>query len=130
MQVFKEASRLNLKFKTTKGELNVIDLWQLSPNTLADYEYDLKNKLSLVNTKVVHRNQNSKKTDEQKLDELRLAIVSDILNTLEQESNEAKTKAEVNAKKQELLELLQEKKKENLKNLSEEEILERINSLQ
>ena len=130
MQVFKEASRLNLKFKTTKGELNVIDLWQLSPNTLADYEYDLKNKLSLVNTKVVHRNQNSKKTEEQKLDELRLAIVSDILNTLEQESNEAKTKAEVNAKKQELLELLQEKKKENLKNLSEEEILERINSLQ
>lgn len=116
-QNFKKASRLKLRFQTSKGVLSVEQLWDLSLNELdglaVHLEESCKNKTkSFLN----------KKTEQDELSQLRFDIVMDVL-TVKVEEREALQKANENKlHDQKILQLIQAKKEEQLSNLTVEEL--------
>lgn len=116
-QNFKKASRLKLRFQTSKGVLSVEQLWDLSLNELdglaVHLEESCKNKTkSFLN----------KKTEQDELSQLRFDIVMDVL-TIKVEEREALQKANENKlHDQKILQLIQAKKEEQLSNLTVEEL--------
>jgi hypothetical protein len=109
--MYKEASKQNLRFTTTKGNLTVEQLWSLSTdelNNLAvtlDEQYNESGKKSFLVTKSV----------KDKTAKLRFDIALDILNTKLEEAEAIKHAKEVKEHNKKIISLIQEKKDESLK---------------
>lgn len=120
--MYKKASRLNLRFATSKGSLSVEQLWSLSVNELDEMavaleeQYKGSGKKSFINGK-------SPKDDETKL---RFDIVFDILNTKLTEQEEARVTAENKEHNEKILTLIMEKKDERLKKMSIKQLMDEL----
>jgi len=116
--IYKEASKLKLRIQTTKGHLNVEQLWGLSLTELdalaVSLEEDYKNSKS--------KSFLDKKTDKDKIIKLRFDIVLDILNTKVEEKDAAKKEAEDKEHNQKILSIIKEKQDEALKGKSIKEL--------
>ena len=129
VNIFEQASRLGLRFNLSNGELSTEQLWQLKPtrranktvDDLADYEEELQDEL--VKFSSSNRRRSSAKSQEQQLLELRLAIVSHILDVRETEAQEAKTVASNKEHNERIKALIAKKQQDKLGDLSEEELL-------
>lgn len=119
MNVFEQASRLRLRFDLN-GQISVEQLWDVKMSILADYEQGLTEVVESYGKSTRRTRKN--RTKEQDLNSLRLEIVTYILDVREEEEDAARTAAESKAKRQEILALIDEKKKENLRNMSVEEL--------
>lgn len=115
MNIFEKASRLRLRFNL-EGNISVEQLWTAPMSRLVDYEQAL--------TEVVEgygkstRRIKKVRSTEQEANELRLEIITYILDVREAEE-EAATIAQSNKEhNQELLELIQSKKYDELKDKS------------
>lgn len=120
--MYKEASRLKVRFITAKGTLSLEQVWDLSVEELdklavsLEKEYnDSKGKSFLV-----------KKTIKDKVVKLKFDIVLDILNTKVEENTIAAEKLADKQHNQRILALIEEKKEENLKGLSIEELRKQL----
>ena len=121
MSIYKQASRLNLMFIITAvGSVSTNQLWQVRINDLINYEEELQEEVDKLGKST--RRGRKVKTKEAELLELRLAIVSDVLNTREAEAEAAKDAASIKEHNQKILALIQEKKEGVLKDLSIEEL--------
>lgn len=129
--IYKEASRLNLRFLSNKGWLTVEQLWEvplINPNGFC-----LDAIAREVHLRLKHVTEGSFVEEtvipEQHEDELRLEILKDIIAT-KLEERKAKQEEKVKAQeKQRLLEILAKKKDSALEELSVEEIQKRIEAL-
>jgi hypothetical protein len=114
MDNFKEASRQQLRFQTTRGLLTTEQLWDLSVTDLdkvaviLDDEYKLSGKKSFLVAK----------SSKDKTLKLKFDIVLDILTTKVEEAEEAKVKAENKAHNEKIINLISEKQDEALKGKS------------
>lgn len=129
--MFKEATRLKLRFPSNKGELTVEQLWDLSLNSLKNIVksmYNAKKKFTKMDDELSFL-EGVEDSEEQKLAELRYNIVKDIYTTKANENKEALSTAEKKAKKQQLLEIMQRKREQKFENMSEEELQKEIDSL-
>jgi len=120
MDIYKEASRLKLRFGTDRGLLSVDQIWDLSMAALA---------AGIKNVKKV-----LKKNDDDDLafleegavadveNELRFAILKDVYVTKKKENEEARTASENKAHNQKILGLIAQKRDEKLNSMSEEEL--------
>lgn len=114
MDNFKLATQQKLRFQTSKGSLNIEQLWDLTLNDLdnlavsleQDYE-ESKGKSFLV-----------KRTVKDKTIKLQFDIVLDILQTKAQAAEEAKERKERKEHNEKILTLISEKKDESLKGKS------------
>lgn len=119
MNIFEAASRKKLRFDLN-GQISVEQLWSTSMTSLTDYEQQL--------TEVVEgygkatRRSRKAKTVAQEQNELRLAIVTHILDVREAEQVEAEQAASNKAHNQKILELIQSKKENELQGKSIEEL--------
>ncbi|MFM7979727.1 MAG: hypothetical protein ACKPKO_10460, partial [Candidatus Fonsibacter sp.] len=121
-------TRLGLRFNLPNGELSTEQLWQLKPSKrankvvddLADYEEELQDELAKFN--VSNRRRSATKSQEQQLLELRLAIVSHILDVREAEADEAKTIAANKEHNERIKALIAKKQEDKLGDLSVEEL--------
>lgn len=123
--MFKQASRMKLRFATSKGNLSVEDLWDLSLPMLDKLAVSYDEELAKSPRKSFISN-DSPKNDEL---ELKFNIVKDtITDKLKEKADrdQAKQKA---AEKAKLLDLLDKKQSEKLENLSEEELRQRLAEL-
>jgi len=118
--MFKQASKLKLRFTTNRGVLSVEQLWDLTQTELAKAIRDVKKVLTkntddelsfLIGTTVVDVE-----------NQLRFDILKDVYLTKKKENEELKTAAEVKAHNQKILALIAEKKEGELKELSVEEL--------
>ena len=118
--MFKQASKLKLRFTTNRGVLSVEQLWDLTQTELAKAIRDVKKVLTkntddelsfLIETTVVDVE-----------NQLRFDILKDVYLTKKKENEELKTAAEVKAHNQKILALIAEKKEGELKELSVEEL--------
>lgn len=125
MANYKEAIRENWKFKTINGLLSVGQLFTASDEALIKLEEDLKEEVKL--SKKPNRFQKSAKKD--KTLKSKLDIVSDVIDTLIAEREEASDILAVKAEEQKLLGLLKEKEDEELKSLSKEELQKKLDKL-
>jgi hypothetical protein len=130
VEMFEKASRLKLRFETTKGQLTVEDLWQLpltsasGPN-LDDIAVALDKKLKdTTNVSFVHKKLKSDQTTQLKFDIVRHII--DVRLFEQEQSDKAKDIAD---QKQKILRLMSEKQDEALKGSSIEELQRMLDEL-
>jgi hypothetical protein len=108
--IFEQASRLKLRF-AYKGSLSVEDLWDLSDNVLdgifvmLDEQAETLGRKSLLNKR--------SKTD--KVLALKLKIVEHVFNVKEQEKEARRVASENRAERQEILEVVAEMEKDELR---------------
>lgn len=115
--MFDKATRTKLRFDIA-GNCSTEDLWDFSKEDLANYEAKLQERIE----KQGKRNRFAKPTDTNVKDELRLKIVSHIIDVKVAEEEESVTAAEKKQKINRLLELKQAKIDEAYKSKSLEEI--------
>jgi len=135
--MFKEASRLKLRFTTTRGMITTEDLWTLPLKSEVQTTLDLDtvarnidSALNGVQKSFVKTDLNAKEQKEFELNTLRMNIVINIIATKqaeEKEARKAKAKSSENARKRELLKeaiIIEEAKKlvdgKSLKELKKE----------
>lgn len=116
--MYKEASKIKLRFSTTKGSLSVEQLWDLALTDLDSLAVSLeeayknsKGKSFLV-----------KKTSKNKVIKLQFDIVLDILTTKVEENEAAKDAAETKAHNQKILQLIAKKQDDELEGKSIKEL--------
>ena len=126
MNNFEKATRLRLRFETSRGNLNVEDLWRL-PLTELD-------KLAIALNKQLKESSEESfikaKSKDNKLLELRFDIVKHIIETLLSEDEEKKKAADKRAKREQLLELIAKKKNQELEGKSLEELEAELTKLE
>ena len=129
-QMFMEATRKKLRFKSSQGMLSVEALWDLPLQS--------KNKASLDEV-AISINRELKSMEEESFvstprtgtseQQLRLEIVKTIIDIRKAENAERLEAADKARQRQELLEILEEKKKEEVKGLSVKEIEAKLKAL-
>lgn len=117
--MYKQASRLNLRFTTPKGSLSVEQLWSLSASELDELAVALEEKYKGSGKKSFITGK-SPKDNETKLS---FDIVLDILNTKLAEQEEARVLAENKEHNEKILTKISEKKDEALNKLSVKELM-------
>ena len=117
--IFETASRLKLRFDIS-GQISTEQLWDAKMPALVDYEQQL--------TEVVEgygkstRRTRAAKTVAQEINELRLAIVSYVLDVREKEAEEARSAASDKENNQKILALIAEKQDDQLKAMSVDDL--------
>lgn len=129
--MYKKAIRLMLRFNSKYGKLNVEQLWSLKLEDLkviAQTSYDELKKLKTVgeNDDLNFLEVEEIKSPELELAELRFDIVKDVYTTLVNEKKQARDEYKASKEIQELEDLLAEKKKDEIRNLSAKQLEELI----
>lgn len=119
MEIFEKATRLKLRFQIN-GEITTEQLWNVKESTLIAYEEELQEQVEKFGK--TSRRKSSYKTKEQEGVELKLAIVSHVLDTVIKEREDLQDQANIKAHNQEILALIAEQEKQDLKKLSKEEL--------
>lgn len=125
--MYKKAIRLMLRFDSKYGKLNLEQLWSLKLEDLkviAQTSYNELKKLKTVgeNDDLNFLEVGEIKSPELELAELRFDIVKDIYTTLVNEKKQARDEYKATKEIQELEDLLAEKKKDEIRNLSAKEL--------
>lgn len=129
--LFIKATRLKLRFQTNRGLITVEDLWDL-PLTSTTGKVNLDqlainafNKIEQAPTVSFVENVAKVETEA----ELQLSILKYVIAAKQAENKTKADAAAKSAEKAKLLELLKSKQEHKLTELSEEELMERINAL-
>lgn len=123
--MFKQASKMKLRFATSKGNLSVEDLWDLSLPVLDKLAVSYDEELAKSPRKSFITNDAPRDTEL----EMKFNIVKEIITDKLQEKFDKETAKNKAAEKARLMELLAKKQSEKLENLSEEELRQRLAEL-
>ena len=125
MNIFEQASKIQLRFRCDQGNFHVEDLWNCSLGTLDAIAIK-------INKFIKESEENSfikKTTDVLKKDKLRLSILVHIINVKLEEVEASKLAAENRLVKQKLLEALETRQSKDLSKLSSKELQKQIDEL-
>ena len=123
--LFIQASRRKLRFSSSKGSLGIDDLWDLSLPSLDAIAVNLDEQIQKVGKKsfLAKRAASTLELD------IAFEIVKFVLETRVAENEASKLKADKEAQKAFLTNLLKEKQMDEIKGLSAEEIQKKIEAL-
>lgn len=121
MSNYKQASKIGLRFQTSKGVLSLEQLWGLSVTDLSNSIKAVKKILKTTDDDDLSFLEDSKGVVDVE-NQLRFDILKDIYITRKEESAALRTKAADKAHNQKILELIAEKKEGDLKGLSVAEL--------
>ncbi len=124
--VFQEASRKKVRFKSSLGNLSTEDLWSLplvSKNRDANLN-DIAKRLSKAMRELDEDNFVTEMTNDDKLSELKLKfkVVTSIITCKEEENENRKRLAEAKEKKSKILDIIKTKQDKDLEKLSIKEL--------
>lgn len=124
--IFEQASKLKLRFSSSRGEISIEELWDLSLESL--------NSLAkAVNKKLKEESEESfiaKKSKANTELELKLEILKHVIASKQESAERAKTRAEKKAHKEFMETLLQRKKLDALESMSLEEIEKQLATME
>ena len=126
MSNFEQASRLKLRFTTTKGQLSVEDLWELSLDSLDTIAKAVNRQLKASEEDSFVKVRTRTNTE----DTLRLEILKRVIEVKLQEAEEKKNRTEKAAQLALLRELKANKALQELQSLTSAEIESRIAALE
>ena len=127
--IFEKASRLQLRYNTEKGQLDVEDLWDL-PLTRSIVSLD--NIAKDLNRSIKQNEEESfvvEKSSEDDVLELMFEIVKHIIKIKLEERDAEKKRVENKQKKQRIIEIMTNKEDEALMSKSTEELSELLETL-
>jgi len=122
--MFEKASRKKLRFNY-HGSISVEDLWDLSVEDLDDMYGLLRTEQKETSTESLLK---SKRLAGTNLD-LRINLVKHVVETKLQEADERENRAIVKLQKEKIAELIQAKKDDGLKEMTVEELQEKMDEL-
>lgn len=134
MNIFEQATREKLRFPSSKGVLQVEDLWDVP--LLSRDNFNLNQIAKTVNATLKDAGQENfvpsatKPTAEDKRAALRLEIVKYVIGVKVEEQETARAKADKAAKREKLVELLGKRQDEELEKLTPEEIRAKLAELE
>lgn len=123
--IFETATRSKLRFDTTRGDISVEDLWDLTLSALNMLAKNLNKEIKSSEEEDFLQ----EATAEDAVTVLKFAVVIHILNTKKAEKEAAEKAAENKTTKDKLLAVLARKQDEKLDNKSEAEIRKMIEKL-
>jgi len=126
MNIFEHASKLKLRFTMNKGEVSTEELWDLPLTNLDTIAKTVNKKLKEEGSEESFI---EKRTTKDKELELKLEVLKHIISVRLEEKEASKKKSERDAQVALLKNLLTEKKTEELKGLSSEEIIKKLEEL-
>jgi hypothetical protein len=118
MSMYKQASRLKLRFQTSKGPLTTEQLWDLSISELDKLAVFLEKDYEKSDGKSFVR----KSSEKDKVAKLRFDLVLDVLNTKMEEDEAARNASDTKAHNERILALIAKKKESALESLTVEEL--------
>lgn len=122
--LFEQATRLQLRFESARGALSVEDIWRLPLSEL--------DTLAIAANKRFKESQEesfiAKPSDANKLLELKLNVLKHIISVKLDEQEQAKARAEKNARRDQIQQALAERRNEDLKSKSAEELQAMLDS--
>jgi predicted Zn-dependent protease len=118
--MYKQASKLKLRFQTNRGILSVEQLWDLSQTDLSNAVKAVKKILKKTDDDELSFLEDSKIVDVE--NQLRFDILKDVYLTKKKEAEELRDAAETKAHNQKILTLIAEKQEGKLKEMSIEEL--------
>ena len=129
--IFKQATKLKLRFSSVRGDLTVEDLWDLPLTSKSNLSLDGVGKPiqkalresdedSLVDVPTTSKNE---------LNSLRLAVIKEIISVKQEENLIKQTQAAIESQKALLKQALASKKVDEINSLSVEEIEKRLASM-
>lgn len=132
MNIFELASREAYRFDSVKGALTVEDLWLLPLTTTRNNAASLDNIAKEINKQLKSSEEESFVTQRTSKDVTlasKLELVKHIIAVKMQEAEAVRSQAAKAEEKAKLLAILAKKQEESLENLTEEEILNKLNNL-
>ena len=131
VDIFKQATKLKLRFSSVRGDLTVEDLWDLPLTSKSNLSLDGVGKPiqkalresdedSLVDVPTTSKNE---------LNSLRLAIIKEIISVKQEENLIKQNQAAIESQKALLKQALASKKVDEINSLSVEEIEKRLASM-
>lgn len=117
--IFETASRLKLRFDIN-GQISVEQLWDAKMPALVDYEQQLTEVVESYGKST--RRTRAARTITQEMNELRLEIVTYVLDVREKEAEEARNAASDKENNQKILALIAEKQDDQLKAMSVDDL--------
>lgn len=120
--MYKEANKIRLRFSTTRGLLDVEQLWQLPLTDLSISIRNLSKELKKQESDDELEFLNEKTNTVDKTQKLRFDILKDIYITRKEEAAKIKADKEAKAQKEKILEIIANKKDESLHSKSIEEL--------
>lgn len=126
---FIKASRRQLRFKTSKGNLSTEDLWALSLDALNKIAIDVNNRITSKGEVSFLPSSNTREDKELDMLKTSLEIVKYIINTKVTEKNAATKRNETLQQKALLQQLVEKKQMQEFENMSKEELEAKIASL-
>jgi hypothetical protein len=129
MDMYKQASRIQLRFQTTAGSLSAEQLWSLNMTQLSNAIKNVRQilKKSSNDDDLQFLDENNKPDVE---NQLRFEILKDVYLTKQSENKEAQLKLDRKKEKEKILRLLSEKQEASLANKSEAELLDMLKGLE
>lgn len=117
---FKQATRQKLRFTTSRGVLNIEQMWDLPLSVLAECIKKVKLELKkTIDSDLDFINDIETKDPE---NELRFNILKDIYTTLKKEKEDYRNAAQIRENNQKILNLIASKKEDELSRKSIEEL--------
>lgn len=123
INMFEQASRLKLRFKASNGLISTEDLWDLPLSQLDVIAKGLRKELREADDSFIEESKTDVKL------ELRFEIVKYVITTKIAERDARAAQRDKAARRQQLLEALEGKKAESLKNMSVEDIEKELKAL-
>lgn len=120
MEMYKQASKVSLRFQTSYGSLTVEQLWSLSLNKLSTIIKNLKKQIKTNDDDELSFLDESKTVDAEK--QLQFDILKDVYLTKKQEIEAEKRAASDKENNQYILNLIKTKQDQELANKSIEEL--------
>lgn len=118
--MYKQASKLKLRWQTTKGSLSVEQLWELSQTDLANAIKAVKKILKKTDDDDLLFLDGDKTVDVE--NQLRFDILKDVYLTKKQENEAIRNAAETKAYNQKILQLIEDKKAAKLGEMTIEQL--------
>lgn len=119
---FMVASKMKLRFPTTRGSLQVDDLWDLALKDLDTLAVAADAAIEKAGGKSFLENPDRRVTAERAEHALRLEVLKIVIESRQAENKATRTKAELAARRQFLMGLKEKKQIDQLESLSVEEI--------
>lgn len=116
--MFEKASRLALRFESTRGKLSVEQLWDLPMTELNELYKGLNKVKSSANEDSLL----DEKTSEEKLVDLKLSLIRHVAEVRKKEAKDKKDEAQLRADLKTIDDAIAEAEDRNLKSLTPEEL--------
>lgn len=126
MELFAQAVKKGITFKTERGNLNPQDVWQLPLAGNNGFNLDTLSRQVLKKVRAVEEESLVTEVKVSTEDELRLEILKFIIEDKQAEKDAAKNAAETKAKREQLKELIAKKQNQAQEDKSLEELQEEL----